>query len=365
LNDEEIIVGSTDYIVKNNDFLNSIKAAHNAYVNRIFNIARSLMGLATIVNSDCFVIKQEVLEKLKCVDFKDLNSELKYTTLLVRNRFIPKYLPTVRTFTDIENYKSREPSLSFKLKLLKHCFTLMFKSNIKFAELMLNCITPNFWLLVLIYAGILVFTYNYYFFFDYSVVLGLGIVFAAAFIASIFTARIKKEQILYLLCYPLYSLLKMVTRLPVVSAVTNFICRKIHDAETREMTTVDVSVTDGSNDLKCKLDLISESGLVKAVFRFKKKKHSSGSHIRMLDAIQDISDKLNEHGFRIKICQSCGYFNLKLDGSTNMIKGFCNRVVVQEYSEEPVDTILWNNCEYFLPQEVNKIIDINAFREDR
>ena len=106
------------------------------------------------------------------------------------------------------------------------------------------------------------------------------------------------------------------------------------------MTTVEVLVTDGKNNLKCNLDLISESGLVKAIFRFKKKKYSSSSQIRMVDAINEVCTKLNEHGFRIKICQSCGYFNLKMDGSTNMVKGYCNRLVVNKESEVPMDTVL-------------------------
>ena len=130
------------------------------------------------------------------------------------------------------------------------------------------------------------------------------------------------------------------------------------------MSTVDVIVTVGKNNLQRKLDLISESGLVKAVFRFKKKKYSSSSQIRMVDAIKEVSDKLNEHGFRIKICQSCGYFNLKMDGSTNMVKGYCNRLIVQKESDMPIDTILWNSCPYYVPQEVNKIIDLNSFREN-
>ncbi len=363
LQDEKIIVGSTDYIVKTKTFRNRIKAAYNEYTNRIFNIARSLMGLASVVDSDCFVIKQEVLEKIKCVDFKDTNSELKYTTLLVRNNFIPKYLPTVRTFTSIDNYKNRKPSVSFKLGLFWHCLSLLFKSNIKFAEFIINMLAPNFWMLLLIYTCIFIFTYNYYFFFDYSVVFGFGVLLALSFLFSVFTARIKRSEIPYLLAYPVYSLAKIFLHIPIIGGIAQFFCKTKDDEETKEMTTVDILVTDGQNDLKCKLDLISESGLVKAVFRFKKKKYSSSSHIRMVDAIKDISDKLNEHGFRIKICQSCGYFNLKLDGSTNMVKGYCNRMVVQQLSDLPGETVLWNNCEYFLPQEINKIIDINNFRE--
>ena len=174
--------------------------------------------------------------------------------------------------------------------------------------------------------------------------------------------KIGKENILYLLLYPFYSLLKIFFHVPVIGTIIDKINNK--KDENRECSTVDVYVTDGRNNLACKLDLISESGLVKAVFRFKKKKYSSSSQIRMVDAIKEVSDKLNEHGFRIKICQSCGYFNLKMDGSTNMVKGYCNRLVVQKETDVPMDTILWNSCPYFVPQEVNKIIDLNSFREN-
>lgn len=363
LQTEQIIVGSTDYLMKTSGFYNCVKAVYNDYMNRVFNLGRTIMGLAAVVDSDCFIIKQEVLEKIKCVDFKDLNSELKYTTLLVRNNFIPKYMPTVRTFTSIDNYKSRKPSVSFKLSLCWHCLGLLFKSNLKFAEFILNILAPNFWMLLLIYISILIFTYNYYFFFDYGVVFAFGVIMALSFVGSLFSAHIKKAQIPYLLMYPLVSLVQIFAHIPVIGTIVKVFNKKTVEDESREMTTIDICVTDGQNDLACKLDLISESGLVKAVFRFKKKKYSSDSHIRMVDAIKDISDKLNEHGFRIKICQSCGYFNLKLDGSTNMVKGYCNRLFVQNLSDVPSETVLWNSCEYFLPQEVNKIIDINTFRD--
>ncbi len=364
INQESIIVGSTDYIVRIKSLPNMIKATYNEYTNRIFNSARSLMGLATIVDSDCFIIRQEVLEKLKCVDFKDLNSEFKYTTLLVRNGFTPTYMPTVRTFTSIDNYKSRKPSISFKLNLCWHCLRLLFKSNLKFGEFILSSLAPNFWMLFLIYTSVFIVSFNYYFFFDYIFVFLMGIILLLAFIISLFTSKLKKNQIPYLLAYPFYSLSKILLHIPVVSNVVGLLHKEKNTDDVKDMTTVDVHVTDGMKDLPCKLDLISESGLVKAVFRFKKKRYSSNSHIRMVDAIKDISDKLYNHGFRIKICQSCGYFNLNLDGSTNMVKGFCNRMVVQGTSYEPMDTVLWNSCENFLPQEVNKIIDINTFRDD-
>lgn len=363
---ENILVGSTDYIVRTKTVLNAIKTTYHSYVNRILNCGRSLMGFANMVDSDIFIIKKQVLDKIKCVDFKDINSELKYTTLLVRNGFVPKFCPLIKTFTSVDNFKDRKPSVSFKISLVWNCIPLLLKSSPKFGEYLFNILTPNFWLLILIYAGLLSFTNTYeltsFGIINYNLIFFFFGVLVLSFITSLYTAKIGKNNIIYLLLYPLYSLLKILLHVPIIRTVFEKITNKKQE-EDKEMTTIDVCVTDGQNNLKCKLDLISESGLVRAVFRFKKKKYSSSSQIRMVDAIKEVSDKLNEHGFRIKICQSCGYFNLKLDGSTNMIKGYCNRLIVQKESDVPLDTILWNSCAYFVPQEINKIIDLNSFRD--
>lgn len=364
---ENILVGSTDYIVRTKNLLNAVKTTYHSYINRIFNCGRSLMNLACVVDSDIFVINKSVLDKIKCVDFKDINSELKYTTLLVRNNFIPKFCPLIKTYTSIDNYKDRKPSVSFKLSLVWNCLPLVLKSTPKFGEFLLNTLTPNFWMLILIYAALLSFTNTYelttFGIINFNVVFIFFSILTIAFLSSLYTSKIGKNNILSLMSYPLYSLLKIFLHVPIIRTVFEKLT-KGNTSEDKEMSTVDVYVTDGKNNLKCKLDLISESGLVKAIFRFKKKKYSSSSQIRMVDAIKEVSDKLNEHGFRIKICQSCGYFNLKMDGSTNMIKGYCNRLIVQKESDIPLDTILWNSCPYFVPQEVNKIIDINSFREN-
>ena len=181
---EDILVGSTDYIVRTKTLLNCIKTTYHSYIDRIFNCGRSLMNLATVVNSDIFVIRKEVLDKIKCVDFKDINSELKYTTLLVRNGFIPKYCPLIKTYTSIDNYEDRKPSISFKLSLVWHCLSLVFKSNIKFSEFLFSTLAPNFWFLMLIYFSIFAFTYNYYFVFDYTFVFAMGVILAVSFISS-------------------------------------------------------------------------------------------------------------------------------------------------------------------------------------
>ena len=45
-----------------------------------------------------------------------------------------------------------------------------------------------------------------------------------------------------------------------------------------------------------------------------------------------------------------------------MIKGTCSKCVIDNVSNEPSEVLIWNGCENYIPQEVNKVIDISSFR---
>ena len=115
------------------------------------------------------------------------------------------------------------------------------------------------------------------------------------------------------------------------------------------------------------MDLISEGGFKKAIFRYKNKKQETvQSYVRMCDAVKNISDILEQHGFRMKICQSCAYFSPKIDGTNNMVKGYCNQKAVEDANcAEFPETLLWSSCQYFIPQEVNNVIDISNYIKNR
>ena len=128
------------------------------------------------------------------------------------------------------------------------------------------------------------------------------------------------------------------------------------------MLTVDVIVTGGKVDLPCYLDLISEDGLAHAVLRYKKKRYVSAKQIRMYDAVTDIVEKLDENGFRIKVCHSCGFFTQKIDGSTNVVKGECMKCKMKSSACEPTETLIWSTCADYAPRELGKVIDIKNYR---
>ncbi len=358
----DVVVGSTNLITDNENFKFRMLDAVNKYRNNIIKVGRSVMGLATRVDSDVVAIRQEVLEKIKCVDFKDTNSELKYTILLNRNNFIPIFNPNIRTLVDVEEFNFKKPDLGYKFSLLKHCFKLIFSSNPKFSEFIFSMFTPNVLLVAVLYLVVAIFSGYYYFFYDFYFVLSIGALLVGSFIWSAVIMNTHRVHTKYLLVYPFYSFYSKFIRDSFFGKLFVKVSKK-KDEINIEKATIDVEVTDGKNILPCKLDLISEDGLVKVVFRFKKKRYVTDSHIRMCDAIRDISEKLNNHGFRIKICQTCAYFSAKIDGTTNMLKGYCNRQPEGEQLLEPKEMLLWNSCFYYLPEDLNKIVDINNYKK--
>lgn len=357
----DVIVAQTDFVDTQKTLASKIKNTYNEYANKINRLARSVMGLSTIIDSDACVIKQEVIEKVRCVDFKDIEAELKYTTMLIKSGFDCKFNPNVVTKLNIEDAKSRKANPLYRFDMVRHCFGLFFKSRPQFAEFALYSIKPNIWVLIFSYIGLLLFSYNYYFIFDFNVIAIFAVILALAFISSVFTAKLGKANVKYLLLFPFYRSLINFENSKFVNAFVKLFKPK-QTFINRDVLTVDAIVTDGRNNLQCYIDLIAEDGLARAVLRYKKKKYTSSSQIRMYDAVGDIVKKLDEIGFRIKICHSCGLFASKIDGSTNMVKGDCYKCKVKPEHKEIFETLIWSTCEDYIPREVGKVINIDQYR---
>lgn len=357
----DVIVAQTEVVDSQKTLTSKIKLAYNHYTNRITLLSRSVMGLSTIIDSDACVLKQEVIEKIRCVDFKDIETELKYTTLLIKSGFNCIYNPTLVTKLDVADIKSRKARPLYRFEMVRHCFRLFFKSRPQFAEFVLNSVKPNIWFLMCAYIGLILFSYSYYFFFDFSIIVTFAALLVVSFIASLFIAKFNKGDVKYLLLFPFYRSCKNLEKSKFYKSFTKIFVPK-KSFITRDISTVDAIVTDGKTDLHCYLDLISEDGLARAVLRYKKKKYSSNNQIRMYDAVSDIVEKLDQIGFRIKICHSCGLFTSKIDGSTNMVKGNCLKCKLNGGAVAPLETVIWSTCSEYVPRELGKVININEFR---
>lgn len=356
LTNAHVISGETIIDLRNLGPIDKIKAAYQKYHMNFMRKARSLFGLAAQADSGVFIIKQEIVKQIGDVDFKDIDSELKYSLLLSKIKCKCTYNPNIQTIVDTTNYMFRKPRLSKRLDLFKNCIPELFSKNFVFTEHAISLIYPNIWFLIIGYAIILKHSLYYHFMVDFKIVLVSFITLIIAFGLSLINAKLTIKEIGYLLLYPLYSLCHLINNFPLIRMIKNKI-KGVEDLpKDTEKMVVDVVVTAGNKDLNCKLEFISEKGLCKIRFIFKNKKFTTSSHIRMIDALQELKMKLDDYGFILRICSCCSYYKPCIDGSTNMLKGVCTSDYPSPSLGEPKNTLIWNTCTNFTPAKLNNII---------
>ncbi len=363
LNEHPVVVGSTEIFLENADYYEKVWSSVNEYNTNIMKIGRSKLGLAVPIDSDITAIRHEVLEKVQCIDFRNANSELKYSFLLTSVKYPPVFVPEIKTYVSSMDYELRRPTFSYKMSLFFHCFNFKCLLNFKFLEFLFSLFKPNPILLVAGLFLLAVYSFNYYFLFDFPWAIFLAVVLAGAFAASVYKSNLYLKSLIYLVSCPFFTLSDLFCENKVLGKI--FKHKKKND--NIEKISVPVNVTNGTTVFPCHIDLISDGGFKKAIFRYKNRKQETQQcYVRMCDAVKNISDMVEQHGFRLQICQSCAYFSPKIDGTNNMIKGYCNKYAVdnQNATELP-EMLLWSTCENFIPQEVNKVIDISSYIKNR
>lgn len=346
LADSPVISGSTILVGENLNLRQKIKVTFHKYYTNFLQKSRSLMGLATTIDSDILIMRQDLIEKIGCIDFQNINTELKYSLLLSKIGCKCVFNPNIKTYLNVDEFDLRIPSLTTRLKLFKNCSGQIFTKNFVFTEHVLSLLTPNVLLLVISYVYLLQFSMKYYFMVDFLIVLLSFITLVVGFSISLLNSKLKAKEFIYLFLYPIYSLGHIFRNIPLCRKIRSKIKEKRLVTANTQKLIVDATVTDGKNNIPCKLELISENGLAKVNFLFKKKKFTTSTHLRMVDAIGELTKKLSDYGFVLKICQCCENFTPNIDGSTNMVKGFCKYQFAVTQSGE-IPTLLWNSCKGF------------------
>ena len=145
-----VISGETIIDTQNFGPVDKIKAAYQKYHMNFLRRARSLFGLASQADSGVFIIKKEIINQIGDVDFKDINSELKYSLLLSRIGCKCTYNPNIQTIVDSANYEFKKPRFSARLNLFRNGILQIFSKNFVFNEHVLSLIYPNIWTLLII-----------------------------------------------------------------------------------------------------------------------------------------------------------------------------------------------------------------------
>lgn len=326
-------------------FWQNVKSIYSKYIQRFYYQTRTKLGLTNILNTDSFIIKKDLLNQIADFDFKDLISEVEYTLKLASNGVKVAYIDDLRVYDCIDKYSYRIPSLSKRLNIFWSNFTRA--QNLISREFLLSLTAPNWLTYALIYFLLLKHTYTFSFLIGYSTILITAILLLIAVCLSFMSVKLDSKEYLYLLAYPLDSVKRMLYNIPPLRGIRNIIKNTTRKHNIEEMT-VDVFVSDGTKDFPCKMKLISDDGLAKVTFINKNKTYTTkNNHLRMIDAVRELSTKLADYGLTLKVCQCCKYFQPVVDGTTNMVKGCCNCQFQGRTPGDIIPTLIWNTCPKF------------------
>ncbi len=347
LTKHNVICPIINYLPKENSlsFWQNVKSAYSRYINKFIYKSRNSLGLTNIINTNSFIIKKDLLNKIATFDFRNIISEVEYTYKLIKENvkvFQPQDLCVYRS---IENFDYRIPSLSKRLSIFWSNW--MKPQPLQAREFLFSLVNPNLLVCILSYFLLLKHSYIFPFWVDYSTILITSIILILAFCMSLLNSKLCSKECLYILAYPILSLAKITYNFPPFRGVRNII-KQTTRKHIIESETVNVIVSDGRNDFPCQLILISDDGLAKVTFINKGKKYTTkNNHIRMIDAVRELTVKLSDYGLTLKVCQCCKYFQPLVDGSTNMVKGCCNCQFQGRTPGDMIPTLIWNTCPKF------------------
>lgn len=326
-------------------FLENIKSTYSRYCSKFLFSTRTKLGLTNLINTNAFIIKKDILNKIESFEFQDKTAEIIYTIKLASEGIRAAFIDELKVYTGISNYDSRVPSLSKRINIFWNNIT--HSPNPLTQEYVCSLIQPNWLVCLLGYALLLMHSYTFPFFVGYTTILISFMVFVLAFCSSLLSAKLFAKEHLYLFAYPIYSVGHILKNLPPVRWVRSLLNKTTHKHNIEKMVT-NIIVTDGKKDFPCQLELISDDGLARVKFINKGKTYvTKNNHLRMIDAIRELSSKLNDYGLSLKICQNCKYFQPLVDGSTNMIKGCCNCQFQGRVEGDMIPTLVWNTCPKF------------------
>ena len=335
------------------NFWQSVKSAYSKYVCNFINTSRTRLGLTNIINTDSFVIKKDLLNRIASFDFKDIIAEVEYTYKLAKENINVATIEELKVYRSIEDFDYRIPSLSRRFGIF---WSNLFKSqNLISREFILSLAGPNWFVCILVYFLILKHSYIFPFWVDYTTILITSIVLLIAVCISLLNSKLNGKEYLHLFAYPFLSLGRLAYNIPLFRSVRNIIKQTTRKRVIEKMT-VDVFVTDGNKDFPCQLELISDDGLARVTFINRNKRYTTkNNHLRMIDAVRELIAKLSDYGMTLKVCQSCKYFQPLVDGSTNMIKGCCNCQFQGRTPGDMIPTLIWNTCPRF---EENNVVNL-------
>ena len=338
-----VLVGSKVCVNNTNHFAkrikNSIISAYLKYVERTYKISRLMFDLPFFIDGENFVITSDVLEKIGYVGIEDKDSELEFSLDLASNDVKTIYSPYIITAVDVKNYDFESPNLKVKFELFVHYLPLLIFKTAAFKEFILFLLKPNSLLVLFSYLFLLMLTIFTPGHISKTLVIILGAFLFADLIVSIVISKMKLKEVFWLMLYPM-CLSWQKLKILINSLSMRSIMDSKYEEENVSSATINATVSSDKKDYVCKLDLVSEDGMRKVIFREGNRFIKTDSYLRMYDALADMTYKLKSKGLTLKTCQNCQHFTLCPDGTLDCLNGKC------QISQN--DMLVWYGCQFFL-----------------
>lgn len=355
----KVITGKTTVVpeFKNHMLRAKIIEARQEFKNNTVNIARRMFGLSSVIDSDNCVIDSDILEKTGRVCFETREDELKYSLFLASNGIAPVYSPFMETIAEAQDFDPTSAGAGVRYSLFKYYLKLLYKKPWSFIEFVLSLMQPNVAVILLLFLIIFYASFNFISSIEHTYICHLVVFYLIVWLLGAIAAGLGFKKTLLFMIYPFYSFMfnfKKMTR----DVARRAIQKSISEEKNIKSATMDAIVTDGSKEVMCKMDLISEDGMRRVILRFRKKRVISDESIRMYDAVQNISKRVNTHGYTLKICQNCAHFKITPDGTVDLLKGICKVNTTPDTPDDTFETLIWNTCNCFVPHNETNIPDI-------
>ena len=381
LKDYSVVIGHRVPKEDGNRFTLAMRKLLDKFHSEIVMKGRSMAELQLTVDTSVMAIRQETLEKIRFINVENQSFEYLYSMLLAKSDISTIFYDEMKVYdknktTLSDLFKKYYGIVKYNCKSFVHGLQYMFRSasSVKFKEYVFSLVYPND-LMLIVLLGFLMFCSGVSgLVMSYKIPYFLTIAFVITAVYLVMVAKVKFKEILL---YPFQLIgelilpvgaklnlkpildkipafrdinLEMLKKVPmkIGTKFLNFINKNKEPEDA-----YDVYLTNGS---KCKLQIIEEDGLVRAILWFNRKRLTSLNHIKTSGAIDELSDKLLARGFALKICQNCGYFEEKKDGRYNSNEGKCFFSVIKDEARSPYNVYLWSQCNNIIPAHAREYI---------
>ena len=352
----DVVTGELNINRENLDIIDKIKAVRKKYQANFFKQARTLLGLATQVDTGLFIANKKVLDELDEINIQDVNSALEFSLILSKIGYKCVYNPNIQSYILGQDCRFGKSKLTKRFHLFKNNLKNIDGFNFVYIEHLCSLLNPNCWTLILGCLFLILYSYKFSFIVPCNIILFSAFILLAIFGTTLINAKFTTKETLLLFTYPIYSICHIVRNFPLIRGFLKKIGAN-SDKEVDKLS-VEALVLTKNGDRNCLLDFIStESGLCKIRFTYKNKKYITSSHLRMIDALQQLKSKMSDYGLILKICSCCKYYTSFVDGSKNLLKGECHNDFPSPLLVEHRHTLIWNSCSSFEPSQVNNIIE--------